>query len=359
MKLIIFAGGAGTRLWPISRSNTPKQFDQTFNGKSTIQLAVDRVKSLWGIENVYISTNKKFKDIVRKQIPDLPKSNLILEEERRDVGPAVLLALLTLKSQGYVDEVAILWADHLMDRVDSFRSSLKVANELAKENKRKFIYFGERPRFANQNLGWIHFGKEVKEIEGQTVRKFLGWSYHPEIKVCEKMFKSNDWYWNTGYFVTNVDFTLSLYEKYVPEMYKSLNKAFSSKDKAKSISKAYPTLEKVSFDSAIIEKTSPDDAYVLLNDYNWSDPGTLYALKEALQESDDSNVTKGLVYSQDTSDSLIFNYEKDKLVTTIGLSGFVVVNMDDALIVVHKSNIPKIKELVTKLKEDKDLKKFI
>jgi mannose-1-phosphate guanylyltransferase len=108
-----------------------------------------------------------------------------------------------------------------------------------------------------------------------------------------------------------------------------------------------------------LKKTSPDDAYVLLNDYNWSDPGTLYALKEALQESDDSNVTKGLVYSQDTTDSLIFNYEKDKLVTTIGLSGFVVVNMDDTLIVVHKSNVPKIKELVNKLKEDKDLKKYI
>ncbi|MEI6886863.1 MAG: sugar phosphate nucleotidyltransferase [bacterium] len=361
MKLIIFAGGAGTRLWPISRNSTPKQFDKLFNGKSTIQLAVERVKDLWGIENVYISTNKKFKDIILDQLPDLPVNNLILEPERRDVAAAILLSFLRLNTDGYTGEVGILWADHLMDRVDSFQSSLKTAEVLIQKHPDKFVYFGERPRFANHNLGWINFGKEVCFENGQTVRAFLGWKYRPELKECEKMFRSNDWYWNTGYFITTIKFVLGLYKQFMPEMYKSLLKVFELYGTSKfdsELEKVYPILESISFDNAIVEKTKPSDALVLVNDFGWSDPGTLYALKEALEESNSANVAKGEVFNYQSEDCLVMNYEENKLVTTIGLKGYVVVNTDDALVVVHKDDVPKVKELVGELKKDDNLKRY-
>jgi len=356
MKLIIFAGGAGTRLWPISRSNTPKQFDQFFDGKSTLQLAVERVRDLWGIESVYISTNKKFKEIVLSQIPDLPVKNLILEPDRRDLAAAVLLAMLTVKSQGYTKEIGILWADHLMDRPEMFQEGLVIASEMMSKKQNQFVYFGEKPRFANHNLGWIKYGREVEFSNGITVREFREWKYRPELELCKKMYKSKVWYWNTGYFVTSVGFVLSLYEKYQKKMIDTLSPAIKDK---KNLEKTYPTLEAISFDDAIIKHTKPSDAKVLLVNLGWSDPGTLYALKEALEQSKVSNVTKGNVYTYDTTDSLVINYEQGKLVTTIGLKGYIVINMDDSLVVVHKDNVPKVKELVGKLKEDNDLKKFI
>lgn len=361
MKIIIFAGGAGTRLWPLSRENSPKQFDQFFDNKSTLQLMVDRVRDLVGIENIYISTNENFKDIVLKQINDLPETNLILEPARRDNAAAILLAFKHLEKDNYSDSVAILWADHLMKRVDDFQNALKIGEDLIKKNSQRFVYFAERPRFANQNLGWIQFGKEISFTNGKTVREFVNWKYRPEIKQCEEMFDSNDWYWNTGYWVTSVSFVLNLFKQFKPEMNSQMETVFNTNsfdeynDKLHEI---YPNLESISFDNAIVEKTNTSQAVVILNDFGWYDPGTLYALKEALEETPKGNVTKGEVYTYTTEDSLIINYEKDKLVTTIGLKGFIIINMDDTLVVVHKDNVPKVKELVGELKKDESLKKY-
>ena len=148
MKLIIFAGWVGARLLPISRNRIPKQFEKLFNGKSTIQLAIERVKNLKGIENGYISTNKKLKDIVLDKLPDLLVNNLILEPERSDVVAAILLCFLRHNTDGYSGEVGVHWADHLIDKVDSFQSSLKTAKVLIQNHSDKFVYFGERLRFA-------------------------------------------------------------------------------------------------------------------------------------------------------------------------------------------------------------------
>ncbi len=346
MKVIIFAGGVGTRMWPLSRVNSPKQFDTIFKGKSTLQLAYARVAPVFGAENVYIQTSKLYHKVVAKQLPKLPKRNIFLEPSRRDVGPAVCFALNKLNQAGYSGPMAIVWADHLMDRVDEFRAALKNGEKLIEIDPNRFVFVGERPRFANNNLGWIHVGKKAGAVNQQDYFTFKGWKYKPEVKLCDKMYKSGDFFWNPGYFITSVKFLTECYQKLAPEIWQCVAK------------NKYENCPKLSFDNAIIEKVNLKNAVVLKTNMGWSDPGTLYALKEALEESSAANVEKGQVMSFKTTDSLVYNLEPNKVVTTVGLKGMVVVNTKDALVVVHKDNVVEISNLVKEMKE-RELDKYL
>ncbi len=340
MKVVIFAGGIGTRMWPLSRVNSPKQFDTIFNGKSTIQLAWARVAPVFGAENVYVQTSAMYRRIIEKQLPKLPKKNIFLEPDRRDVGPAVGFTINKFNEAGYAGAIAIVWADHLMDRVAEFRTALKSGEKLIKSNPDRFVFVGERPRFANNNLGWIHVGKKAGEIASHDYFSFQGWKYKPTASVCDRMYKSGDYFWNPGYFVTSVGFLTECYKNLAPEIWSNITK------------NKYSKCPKLSFDNAIIEKVDLKSAVVLKTNMGWSDPGTLYALKEALEESSEANVEKGQVVNFQTTDSLVYNLEPGKVVTTVGLKGMVVVNTKDALVVVHKDNVVEISNLVKKMKEE-------
>lgn len=354
MKILIFAGGHGTRLWPLSRKNSPKQFDPIFDGKSTLQLTIERVRAIAGIESVYVSTNIKFKKLIETQVPDLPSGNLFLEPERRDLAAAVGLSFMKLKEQGVNEPVAIVWADHIMEEVNEFREAIKIGEKLIIDNPNRFVYLAEKPRFPNHNLGWITIGKKLDTIEDFDVHEFLKWDYRPELEKCKKMFKSGKSFWNPGYWITSLDFVLGLYKEHMPAMYSALDQIIKDPNKLEEI---YPTLESISFDDSIIAKTTPEEAVVIRVDLGWSDPGTLYALKEALAESENDNVTQGKTFEFETRDSLVINKEDKKLIVSAGLDGMVVINTEDVLLVVHKDNVPNVKKIVGEL-EQLDLEEY-
>ncbi len=343
MNIIIFAGGAGTRLWPLSRKATPKQFEPLFEGKSTLQLAIERIRS-FGMNQIYVSTNERYVDIIKKQVPDISISNIFSEPAKRDLAAAIGLTLMRLKKQGISGTTAMLWSDHMMDSPNKFVDALKQAEALITEDPNRFIFLGEKPRFANHNLGWIHIGE--KKIDNQYT--FLGWKYRPEISACQKMFKSGDWMWNPGYFVFDIDFVLELYKKHQSDMFTSLEEMVDNEEKIK---KEYPKLQSISFDNAIVEKVSQSQAIVLKVDLGWSDPGTLYALKELLANSPEENVTHGKVVTLDTKDAFIYNEEEGKIVTTVGIDGLIVVNTKDAMLVCHKDHVPNIKKLLDEVEK--------
>lgn len=346
MKLIIFAGGIGTRLWPLSRENSPKQFDKIFNGKSTIQLAVNRIAPAFGVENIYIQTVEKYKSTIKEQIPEIREENIIIEPTRRNLAPAVCLSMVELEKKGYGGPVTLLWADHLMERVDEFINALKVGEKLILENSNRFIFLGEKPRFANNNLGWVKVGKLMGQFENIAYYEFSGWKYKPEIDECNKMFSSGEYYWNPGYFTTSVKFLVEQYKNLAPEIYNKI------------ISGDYKNAPQMHFDEAIIEKVDLKNAVVVKTDMGWSDPGTLYALKEALQKEPTANVVRGLTSLLDVEDSMIYNLEENKLVAGVGLKGMVVVNMSDALIIAPKDEVVKITKLTGQIKEQ-GLEKYL
>ncbi len=358
MKIIIFAGGTGTRLWPLSRKNSPKQFGKIFNGRSTLQLAVDRLEKTFGSENIYISTNENYVSIVKGQLPQIPSSNIVAEPEKRDVAPSIGYNFMKLQKAGYHGPVAIIWADHTMDNVKEFTSALKKGEALVNKNPDQLVFIGEQPRFANHNLGWIHVGSKISNDTYQ----FLEWRYRPELEACKQMFNSKEWLWNPGYFIVDLDTTIDLYKTHQPKMYEQLQQIvmkLGTVDEAQTLRQIYPKIEAISFDNAIIEKVPAEQAVVIAVNMGWADPGTLYALKEALVSKQEENYTRGFSYNLETKDSLIINEDENKLVTTIGLEGMIVINTPDALVVVHKDNVPKVKDLVSKLKGEKKLERYI
>ncbi len=351
MKVVIFAGGVGTRLWPLSRKKTPKQFEKIIGDKSTIQLAVERVLPIVSPSDLYISSGKIYQDILFDQLPQIPKQNFILEPEMRDVGAAVGLIAAILEKESPDEPFIILWSDHLVKNEKMFQKILRAAAALLAQDKNKIIFIGENSRFASQNLGWIEFGEEIKNMDGISIHELKSFHYRPNIDIAEKFHKSPKHVWNTGYFATTAGFLSSLYKKFSPQMHKNLSdlqKAWGTENFQKELTGIYPTLEKISFDNLILEKISPSSGLVIAQNLEWSDVGAWESLKEAISKTQNENVTKGKVMVIDSKDSLVYNYT-DQMLVGIDMEEFLVINTQDVILVCPKKSVPKIKKFVESL----------
>ena len=354
MRIVIFAGGAGRRLWPISRQISPKQFEPIVGEESTLQLAVERVAPRYGFDNIFVATNDRYVGIVRRQLPNLSADNIYAEPARRDLGPAVGLAMTHIARYDEDEPVAILWSDNYIENVPGFIESLEAAETLVRRGDADILFIGETPRFANENLGWIGLGEYIGRIGETPFYGFKSLTYRPSLERCREMFAQGTHVWNTGFFVTTPRYIRSLYERFSPAMWRQLREieaSMGSDAYQETLQRVYPTMQAISFDDAILTHLDPERALVLHSEMGWSDPGTLYALKEALNPDPESNVTKGLVIDTASKDSLIYNYEAGKLVVAVGLDGMIVVNTEDAILVVHKDHIPLVKNVINGLQD--------
>ncbi|MCX8009011.1 MAG: sugar phosphate nucleotidyltransferase, partial [Patescibacteria group bacterium] len=269
----------------------------------------------------------------------------------RDVGPAVGL-LAGILSREFPDEpMAILWSDHLVKNEALFRKILSAAGQFIEKHPEKIVFIAQKPRFASENLGWIEYGKVQTFERGIKFHALINFQYRPDKATAERYFASGHHAWNLGYFVTTPKFLWGLYRLYAPNLFRDLGRIVDVWQTARFsdvFHEIYPTVEKIHFDNAILEKLDPSSGLVISENIEWSDIGAWEALKEALQETKDQNVTKGKVLLTDTKDSLVYNFT-DQMVVTIDLDDFLVVNTHDVLLVCRKTSVPKIKKLVENL----------
>ncbi|MFW5702433.1 MAG: mannose-1-phosphate guanylyltransferase [Candidatus Dojkabacteria bacterium] len=363
MNVVIFAGGSGTRLWPISRKKFPKQFQPIIDDKSTLELRVEQIAPMFGWNHIYFSTTESLVSLIKSMFPKIPTTNIITEPTRRDLGPAVGLAMSKLQKLGAGDEpVTVLWGDSVTQKPKNFLEILGVGEKLIRENPKQLIWLAEKPTFANENVGWVELGKRVGEENGVEYYRPAGFKYRPDLEMAQKWALTGKHSINTGYFITTANFILEKYEKSHPEMHAQLKKisaTMGTNKETDTLQEIYPEMESIHFDHIVLDHIKEDQALVVQGELGWADPGTLYALKEFLQENKEANVTKGAVKTHKTTDSLIYNYIKKQTVTTIGLDGFIVVNTPDAILVCPKDQVGEIKELLAEFKGDEELEKLL
>jgi mannose-1-phosphate guanylyltransferase len=349
MKAIIFAGGTGTRLWPLSRKKSPKQFERIIGDKSTLQLAVDRLRPDFKPEDIYISTNIAYKDIMYEQLPEIPHENYFFEPEKRDVGPAIALVMGILQKQFPHEPVVILWSDHLVKEVHLFKKIIAAAGTQMKKKPDSLIFIAHKPRFASSNLGYIQIGKKSHENDLISFFSFESFKYRPDEETAKKYFASGKYAWNLGYFVTTPQFIWKAFERFTPVLFQTMNtivSAYGTNKFQAALKREYHNAEKVNFDHAILEKIEKNLAHVIVEDIGWSDIGAWEAVKEALEQYPYENITRGKTYLEHVRDTLIYNYEDKKLIVGIDLDEHIIVNTKDVLLIAKKNSVGKIKNLV-------------
>ncbi|GAB4219071.1 MAG: mannose-1-phosphate guanylyltransferase [Candidatus Microgenomates bacterium] len=349
MKVIIFAGGSGTRLWPLSRKKSPKQFESIIDEKSTLQLAVDRLLPEFRYEDIYISTNYLYKNIVKKQLPNIPIENLIFEPEKKDVGPAVALAVGIIEKKFPDEPIVILWSDHLVKELNLFKKIISKAALYINQNKDKIVFISHKPRFASVNLGYIKFGKVIDNIDNIKFLQFKEFKYRPDEKTAKKFLSDGNYSWNLGYFVTTPSFIMNQFKIFAKDIYNNTQKIlkfYGTKKYEKILKEEYGKVKSINFDNAVLEKIEPSKAVVIVEDIGWSDVGSWEALKEALQTHNYENVTRGKVFLRDVKDNLIYNYESKKMIVGIDLDENIIVNTKDVILIAKKTSMVKVKELV-------------
>jgi len=351
MKIVIFAGGVGTRLWPLSRKNSPKQFGKLFGEKSTLQQTIERLSPDFSPSDIYIATGRKYQDLVSEQLSEIPKENFLFEPAMRDVGPAIGMVSIMLEKVHPDEPIAILWSDHLVKNAKRFRKALCLAGDAIRERKADFVFFTQKPRFASQNMGWIQMGERVEDVDDISIHQFVRLVYRPSLDEAETFIRNKKFVWNLGYFVTTPRFLTSLFSEYAPQMFSELQKiqqSYQTSEFEHVLDTVYPHLEKISFDDAVLTKMKGKNTLVYNADFEWSDIGAWESLKEALSDEETQNVVRGNVLVEDSHDSLVFN-DTSQLVVGIDLDGFVIINTDDVVLICPKNSVPKIKKFVEAL----------
>jgi mannose-1-phosphate guanylyltransferase len=366
--VIIMAGGKGERFWPVSREKTPKQLLTLLGGKSFLQQAVERVLPLVPIKNILIITNEAQAPEVRKQLPKLPKQNLIAEPVGRDTTAAVTLGAALVGARSTTAVMAVLPADHVIPEEKKFQQVLADAFDLASRGQ-AIITIGIKPTEPATGYGYIRVAEALPPPQG--VKNYKTAFYRAEQFVEKPNFdraleylNSGLYRWNAGMFIWSFVTITEGLQKHQPEMYEACQRWFkvagNSTKLNKVLAKEYPELKKISIDYALMEKAQ--NVIVADGAFEWDDLGSWTALGRHLKADPEGNCAVADFIHVDGARNIIFDARtKDRRtpIAVVGLRDAILVQTDDATLLAHKSQAQKVKELVKRLAEEPKLKRLI
>lgn len=355
LQVILFSGGSGSRLWPLSRRARPKQFQPLIGTDSLFQLMVRRLRRTIGIENIHISTGVSYRDVVLEQVPELPPENVIAEPEMRDTLAAVGFAVALLNRRSPGATIATLWgADHVIRRDEEFTRCLQDAYALARERD-WVVKIDVRPTTPSDALGYIEYGAQRTLVNGRPVYRFVRQIEKPPVDQARQFIEAGTYLWNTGYIVWTAEKILSLYEQHAPEAFHALQDIVAAVERHESeerIAELYRAIPKMSVDKGVFEKMSGEDMVVMPADLGWGDVGAWNVLRDELREVAAGNAVHGVHLGVDTRDTLIYG-PPDKLVVTVGVHDLIVVDTGDALLICPADRSQEVKQIVQQLENDR------
>jgi mannose-1-phosphate guanylyltransferase len=357
LKFVIRAGGVGTRLWPYSRQTRPKQFHAMAGERTMLQEAVARIAPIAGADDIYVSTGAGMEELVREQLPDLPDDHLIVEPALRNTGPAVALECALLEARWPGCTIASLGADHYIGIPDVFNRLLTAAASAADQHPETLFTVGVRPTRAETGYGYIGKGEELCRIRSDIVYHVTEFTEKPDAERARQYVDSGRYLWNSNMFVWKARTVLDLFECHAPEIHARIGPigtAAADGDWRTVLAREYPLMPNIAVDNAIIEP-APHVA-TLDGDMNWGDIGSWAALTDVLATDADGNLLEGRIVSIDSRNSTVYG-SPDKVIALVGVEDLVVVDTEDALLVMPKKRAQRVKEILERLQSDEDLRK--
>ena len=347
----IMAGGIGSRFWPMSRTDYPKQFLDILNtGKTLIQWTYERFADFIPRENIFVVTSEEYSGIVAEQLPDLPVANILGEPSRKNTAPCIAYISFKLMQQDPQASLIVAPSDHLILDTTAFRKvCLEALSFVNKHNA--FITLGIQPTQPNTGYGYIQFEQHAVTDNVYKVKTF---TEKPNLELAKTFVASGEFLWNAGIFVWQVKNILTAFEKYLPEMFEVFaadRERFNTEEEKAALEAIYPQCTNISIDFGIMEKA--DNVYVIPSSFGWSDLGTWNSAYENFEKDALDNAVAGDNVVVIDARKCMVHVPDDKLVLLQGLDDYIVVDTKDVLLICQKTREQEIKEYVAEVKRKK------
>lgn len=353
--VVIMAGGIGSRFWPYSRNDHPKQFlDVLGVGKTLLQLTYDRFLDICPKENMYIVTNDTYDDLVKEQLPDMQDDQILLEPTRRNTAPCIGYASYKIKARNPKALIVVTPADHAIIKEEIFKKTILTSLKYAARDN-YLITLGITPNRPETGYGYIQY----IENDDEQIKKVKTFTEKPQLDLAKKFIESGDFVWNAGIFIWNVNAIIKALNKYLPDMaeiFEGLHNDFYTEKEYKSIRIAYSHFKNISIDYGVMEKAS--NVYVILGDFGWSDLGSWDSLHDLKKKDKNKNVIEGSAMTYDAHNCLIKG-SKEKLIVVQGLNGYLVADCGNVLLICRKDQEKAIRQFVKDAKAKRGGKKYV
>ena len=346
----IMAGGIGSRFWPSSTVDHPKQFlDILGVGKSLIRMTFERCLNLVPAENILIVTNIRYKKLVQEHLPELPERNILCEPSMNNTAPCVAYTAMHIKARNPDATFAVLPSDHVILKEKEYINRLDEAFEFA--SKREVIVtLGIQPTRPDTGYGYIETSQNSQLSTNNSILKVSSFKEKPTLEIAKSYLDAGNYYWNAGMFVWNVKTILNAYEKYASGILETLcidDSKFGTSEEQSYIDEVYPKTESISVDYAILEKA--DNVYTIPSDIGWSDLGTWNSLYSYLEKDDNENVVHAQKHHLENVNNSLIRAKKERIIVIKGLDNYIVIDEPGALLIYPKEDEQEIKEVVRKL----------
>jgi len=351
MYAAILAGGSGTRLWPRSRQQQPKQFaDITGVGRTLIQTTADRLQGLVSDDQLYVVVGRKFAHLSTEQLPQLASEQILIEPSGRNTAPAIGLACAHLYRRDPNAVVAFLPADHVIPQTESFQRALRTADAAAQAGY--LVTLGIKPLFAHTGYGYIKRSQEItlgsqEELPIYQVERFLE---KPDEATAVTFLADGTYFWNGGIFISRVDQMLAEIERQLPDVYAPLQEIMASigePDEAERMASAWEKMPNISIDYGIME--GAQQVAMVPLDAGWNDVGSWDALSSVIAlDAEENCIANGETLTIESAGNIIYS---ERLVALIGVNDLAIIDTGDALLIGQKSQMQKVKHVVDQLRE--------